>query len=206
MKWYAQFIESTAAFLHISHLTLYKIIWSLVIIILFILARIIITRAFEQNITGVGKRYTARKSFTYITGFTALILIAGIWFVGGKNIVAYLGLLSAAIAIALREPIVNFAGWFYLLIRKPFSPGDRIEINAISGDVIDVELFKFSLMELGRREESDMSTGRIIHIPNGYAFRYSIANSTQGFRFIWHEIPVMVSFESNWKKAKEILQ
>jgi small-conductance mechanosensitive channel len=36
-------------------------------------------------------------------------------------------------------------------------------------------------------------------------FKHSTANYTTGFNFIWNEIPITVTFESNWKRAKEIL-
>lgn len=53
--------------------------------------------------------------------------------------------------------------------------------------------------------DADQSTGRIIHIPNGVVFSNSQANYTAGFEYIWNEIPVLITFESNWKKAKQIL-
>ena len=73
------------------------------------------------------------------------------------------------------------------------------------GDVIDQRLFQFTPVEIGNWVDADQSTGRIIHIPNGWVFRRSTANDTAGFRFIWDEISVMVTFESDWAQAKEIL-
>ena len=57
----------------------------------------------------------------------------------------------------------------------------------------------------GNWVDADQSTGRIIHIPNGIVFNKWQANYTAGFEYIWNEIPVLVTFESDWKKAKEIL-
>ncbi len=54
--------------------------------------------------------------------------------------------------------------------------------------------------------DADQSAGRIIHIPNGIIFTQKQANYTQGFEFIWNEIPTLLTFESDWKKAKEILE
>jgi small-conductance mechanosensitive channel len=53
--------------------------------------------------------------------------------------------------------------------------------------------------------DADQSTGRIIDIPNGMVLTQPIANYTKGFEYIWDEIPVLITFESNWKKAKELL-
>lgn len=46
----------------------------------------------------------------------------------------------------------------------------------------------------------------MIHIPNSRVFTDAIANYTEGFEYIWNELEVLVTFESNWEKAKEILQ
>ncbi len=32
-----------------------------------------------------------------------------------------------------------------------------------------------------------------------------LANYSQGFQYIWNEIPVLVTFESDWRKAKQLL-
>jgi len=98
------------------------------------------------------------------------------------------------------------AGWMFLLWRKPFVVGDRIQIGENRGDVIDIRLFKFSMLEIGEWVHADQSTGRILHIPNHKAFTESIANYTSDFDFIWNEIEVTVTFESNWIKAKKILE
>lgn len=116
-----------------------------------------------------------------------------------------MGLLSAGLAIAFKDLLVNFWGWLFILIRKPFVVGDRVEIGGVTGDVIDIRIFQFSVIEIGNWVDADQSTGRIIHIPNGIIFSKPQANFTAGFEYIWNEVPVLITFESNWKKAKEIL-
>jgi len=71
--------------------------------------------------------------------------------------------------------------------------------------VIDLRLFQFTLNEIGNWVDADQSTGRIIHIPNGRVFTEPLANYDKGFKYIWNEVPVLVTFESDWKKAKDIL-
>jgi small-conductance mechanosensitive channel len=91
------------------------------------------------------------------------------------------------------------------MFRRPFGVGDRIQIGDDAGDVIDLRVFQFTLMEIGNWVDADQSTGRIIHIPNGKVFTEALANYSKGFQYIWNEIPVLLTFESNWQKAKEIL-
>jgi small-conductance mechanosensitive channel len=136
-----------------------------------------------------------------------MILVVGrIWFVGFESLTTYFGLLSAGLAIAMQTPLVNLAGWGFILWRRPFNVGDRVEIAGTRGDVIDQRLFMFSLMEVGNWVNADQSTGRVIHVPNGKIFTEALANYSQGFHHIWHEVPVLITFESDWRKAKRILE
>lgn len=159
----------------------------------------------HRRVSDLGRRYTLRKSIGYFLGFAATILTLIIWFGNVTGWAAYLGILSAGLAIALQDPVTNLAGWVFLAIRKPFAVGDRIEIGKHRGDVIDMRLFQFTLMEIGNWVDADQSTGRIVHIPNGWIFKHTTANYTAGFNFIWNELPVTVTFESNWRKARDLL-
>ena len=58
-----------------------------------------------------------------------MIIIANIWLEGIASIASYLGLVSAGIAIALKEPLTNFTGWLYIIWRSPFDVGDRIQLG-----------------------------------------------------------------------------
>ncbi len=178
--------------------------------ILIILVLMLIRKGLIKLVTRFNKdvrsSYWLRNTITYFLFFIGIIGVGHIWFQGFELVATYLGLLSAGIAIALKDPIVNIAGWVFILFRKPFEVGDRIEISGHAGDVIDLRIFQFTLNEIGNWVDADQSTGRIIHIPNAKVFYDSVANYTRGFTYIWHEIPILVTFESDWKKAKEILE
>ena len=170
-------------------------------LVLSIAARSVIARRFGES----SRRYTFVKTANYVLGVIALIALVRVWIQGSTGLAAYLGIVSAGLAIALQDPLTNLAGWLFLIVRRPFVLGDRIEIGPHAGDVVDVRVFQFSLIEIRNWVDADQSTGRIIHVPNGLVFRQTVANYTQGFNFIWDEIPVTVTFESNWRAAKEIL-
>ncbi len=128
-----------------------------------------------------------------------------IWFKGAQSLVTYFGLLSAGVAIALKDVLANLAGWLYIITRRPFNAGDRVQIGEFAGDVIDQSFFEFTLLEIGNWVHADQSTGRIVHIPNGKIFSQDLANYDKGFNYLWNEIEVVVTFESDWQKAKKIL-
>ena len=160
----------------------------------------------HKKIDDVQKYYKTRKNITYIYFLTVLVISFFIWFEGLNNLSTYFGLLSAGIAIALKDFITNFASFLFIIFRKPFEVGDRIEIDAISGDVIDQRPFQFTVMEIGNWVHADQSTGRIIHIPNNKILTHPIANYSKGFSHIWNELEVLITFESDWKNAKIILE
>ncbi len=150
--------------------------------------------------------YMWSKTLGYIRMFILLIIIGRVWFEGVGEVSTYLGLLSAGVAIALKDPLANFAGWVFIIWRRPLEIGDRVEVGGNKGDVIDIRIFQFTLMEIGNWVDADQSTGRIIHIPNGMLFSTPLSNYNKGFEMIWNEIPVLITFESNWKLAKKELE
>ena len=74
-------------------------------------------------------QYRIRKTVTYITYPLAFLVIGRIWFAGFQALSTYLGLLSAGLAIALQSPLVNLAGWAFILWRQPFKVGDRVQVG-----------------------------------------------------------------------------
>jgi small-conductance mechanosensitive channel len=150
-------------------------------------------------------RYHWRKGITYTLTVIGLFVVARVWFVGVGSVATFLGLVGAGLVITLKEPLSNFAAWLFMLWRRPFAIGDRIQIGAHSGDVIDQRLFHFSILEIGNWVGGDQSTGRVIHVPNGRLFVDPVANYSRGFPYLWNEVDVVITFESNWRAAKDLL-
>ncbi len=183
-----------------------KLLKSIIVILGFILLNKIISRIVSSNTEDVYYRYKWRKTQDYITFFFGILIISSIWIQEFKSLLTFFGLLSAGIAIALKDPITDLAGWLFIIWRKPFEAGDRIQVGDHAGDVIDIRIFQFTIIEIGNWVDADQSTGRILHIPNSRVFMNVLANYSIGFNFIWHEMGVLVTFESNWQKAKQILE
>jgi small-conductance mechanosensitive channel len=175
-----------------------------VIGVLWIVERIVLAIAYRR-FTDPWTRYRWRKSVTYLFLAIGVLVIGREWLEGFKSLATFLGIVSAGIAISLRDPLANLAGWAFLVWSGPFEVGDRIEIAKHKGDVIDIHLFQFTLNEIGAWVDADQSTGRIVHIPNQLVFTEAVANYDKGFKYVWNEVPVLVTYESNWSKAKEIL-
>ena len=182
-----------------------NILISIIIVFGIVFIRYLLVKLVIHNMEDLNLRYQWRKFSLYIAVFIIVLFLASNWLGLIGSVGTFLGLMTAGIAIALKDPIVNIVAWFFILVRQPFKVGDRIQIGDQAGDVIDIRIFQFSLIEIGNWVDADQSTGRVIHIPNGFVFTTPQSNYTTGFVHIWHEIPLLITFESNWKKAKRIL-
>lgn len=189
----------------ISAATFNRLVASAGILVAYAVARRLVSGIAAHSIENPTTRYQISKGTGYALGFLATAVLAKIWFQGVTGLATYFGLLSAGVAVALQDPLTNLAGWLFLVIRRPFEVGDRIQIGNHTGDVLDIRLFQFVLLEVGNWIDADQSTGRVIHVPNGWVFKNPQANFDQGFKYIWTEIAVTLTFESNWKRAKEVL-
>ena len=186
--------------------TISKIFISLAIILVLWILNKIILRIVWKNIKNVKLRYQWKRSLSFIFPLIGFVFVIAVWLQALSQFGAFLGLFSAGLAIALNDPLTNLAGWFFIVIRNPFVVGDRVQVGKFAGDVIDIRLFQFTILEIGNWVEADQSTGRIVHLPNSLVFLKAQANYSTGFEYIWNEIPVTITFESNWEKAKKLLQ
>jgi small-conductance mechanosensitive channel len=183
-----------------------KAVISVLVVVAYVFVRWLVLRIVHRQVKDEEVWYRTRKIVTYVAFLLIVLTLVRIWVVPFGDLATYLGLVSAGVAVALADVLKNMVGWAYILSRRPFRVGDRIETQTFSGDVIDIRLFRFTILEIGNWVHGDHSTGRIVHIPNQVVFTGPIANYTEGFEFIWHEIPILVTFESDWKKAETIIR
>lgn len=171
-------------------------------IVLLFLVRAVVVAVVHRRIDDAAVWYRTRKALSYTTTVIGIVVVATIWF-DGSGVVTYLGFLTAALAIALGDVVKNFAGWLYIVLRRPFRLGDRIELAGHTGDVVDIRVFRFAMLEVGGRVRQ--VTGSMLHMPNGMVFTEPLTNYSEGFAYIWHEIPVLVTFESDWEAAEALV-
>jgi small-conductance mechanosensitive channel len=183
----------------------WKAISSLASIVVIYLFATLICRIINRKVEDVKKKYNARKTTFYAAWFLILVCLSIIWIRDLGKLTVILSVLGAGLVVTLQELILCIAGWFVIVFRKPFDTGDRIEIGGVKGDVIDIKFLQTSLLEIGNWVGEDQSTGRVIHVPNSMVFRHAVFNYTRDFEFIWNEIKVVVTFESDWKRAHEII-
>ncbi|MCK5214512.1 MAG: mechanosensitive ion channel family protein [Candidatus Omnitrophica bacterium] len=182
-----------------------RIIETVGISILFYIILFSLIKIINKRVNDIKVRHTIRKNTIYLINIILICSVFLIWVQNINSITLLLGFMSAGLALALQEVILCVAGWFVLISRRPYVAGDRIELSNIRGDVIDIRLFQTSLLEIGNWVDADQSTGRIVNIPNSALFKSANYNYSRGFEFIWNEIPVLVTFESDWQKGRDIM-
>lgn len=187
---------------HPTSISIFKyVLWVALVIFIIQFVRKILRKKMPET----AARYKSQKSVEFV-GYFFLIILTISYFTGNiKDFTLAIGLLSAGIAVTLQEIILSVAGSIYILIIKLYSPGDRIEINGIKGDVIDIDSVYTTMMEIGEWVNSDNYTGRIVKITNSYVFKGPIYNYTQDFPFIWDEISLPIHFESDLEMAKNLV-
>lgn len=115
------------------------------------------------------------------------------------------GVIVAAILWVMQRPILNIAGWLDIIFHRPYTIGDRIEVDKKKGYVVDVGMFHTTIREFGEWMEGDTFTGRLISIPNSSVFEIPIINYTKDTPYIWDEVKVAITYESDHNRAKELI-
>jgi small-conductance mechanosensitive channel len=165
----------------------------------------VVVRAITSRVEDSSVWYAARKVTSYVVALSIVFGLLLLWVGALRDVGTFLGLFAAGIAIALADVLKNFVGWLFIMLRRPWRVDDRIEVDGVAGDVIDVRMFRTTLLEIGNWVDADQSTGRIVHVPNGKVFAAHVYNSTEGFGYIWHEVVLRVTFESDWQRAEQLM-
>jgi small-conductance mechanosensitive channel len=174
--------------------------------VIFILISIQILRGMlKKNLPDTATRYKSQKGIEII-GYILLIILSLSFFTGNiTDFTLAIGLLSAGLAFTLQELILSVAGSLYIFIVKVYKPGDRIEINGIKGDIIDIDSIYTTMMEIGEWVSSDNYSGRIVKLSNAFVFKGPVYNYSRDFPFIWDEFNLPFRYGSDVELAKELV-
>jgi len=177
-----------------------------IVLVLLVIGFIQFLRRFiRKNLPNSKVKYRSQKGIEVI-GYLVLIILTLSYFTGNiKDFTLAIGLLSAGVAITLQELILSIAGSLYIFFVKVYKPGDRIEINGIKGDVIDIDSIYTTMMEIGEWVSSDNYSGRIIKLSNAFVFKGPIYNYSMDFPFIWDEFNLPIRYGSDIELAKDII-
>ncbi len=183
-----------------------EVIYSVGILLLFFTIRLLAIRIAWKHIDDEFHRNRFRRGTTIITSLLAFFILFPVWLPSIRSVATLLGIFGTGVLLVSRDILVSIAGWVYILIRQPFNLGNRIEFGQHMGDVFDIRLLDTTLIEVQKTESGQISTGRMVHIPNNKIFTEAVANASKNINYFWNEIIVPVTAKSNWQKAQQILE
>jgi small-conductance mechanosensitive channel len=165
----------------------------------------VLEQTLPRHFGRVDERYRVRK-FVVFSGYIAILLFVSILFEDRLGRLSFaLGVAGAGVAVALQDVLASIAGAFSIGFSKLYTVGDRVQIGDTRGDVIDIGLLRTTLMEVGSWVGRDLYSGRIVRIPNNAVLKNSVFNYSQGFRFIWDQIKVVLTIASDASAARAML-
>lgn len=180
--------------------------------ILFFLAMLIFSKSLvKRYMSDTDRFYTINKALnvTFVVFVIFTLLFAYIQNV--SYLVTILGFASAGIAIAMKDWFMSVMGWLVIVVGGAVHVGDRVKFvrgnTEYVGDIVDISMLRMTM-----HEDVTLTTtmhnrraGRIIFIPNNFIFTDMLANySHAGLKTVWDGIDVMITFDSDIKKASSI--
>ena len=108
-----------------------------------------------------------------------------------------IGLLTAGFTVVMKDFIVAFFGWFTLMGKNGISVGDWVEIEGVSGAVIEIGLLKTVLLELGNWTEVGHPTGRRVAFSNSFAMEGHYFNFSTSSQWLWDELQFTLPAEGD---------
>ena len=186
--------------------TLEQVLVSLAAVMVTYLAILLAVGFTNQRLHDDVVRLKTRKILIYVGTLVILLTLLKVWVLRHDvNYTLVFTVLGAGLALALHQVVLCLTGWMVLQFQRYYDVGDRVQIGKIRGDVSDISLLHTTLVEFGEWVAADQSTGRLVTLPNSWVFTEPIHNYTRGFQYIWNELSVLVTFESDWRRAQQIM-
>lgn len=203
MKLFYKMCDTLSKFTSIDEDVIIAFFVSVFILLFFSIVKRISKKIIQNKIKNGRGEFIVNQSFQLTLSFLECLFLVVAWSGFLENIMTLISVLSAAITIALRELVLNFFCGIYIRIKKPFRIEDRIQIDDIKGDVMNISTLNFEILEVSNKEENGQSTGIIINYPNSVVFSKPIKNINKGFKYIWDEIVVNIRLDSDLVRNKQ---
>lgn len=183
-----------------------KMTLTIVLIIISLLLYFLFKKTLKHYMKDFKKRFRIQTVVKSAVITIASILILFTWIQAINGIILVALIIGVLIVVMVRGLTNNIIAFFVIRYRNYFKIGHRIEMNDIIGDVIEINLVSFKLLEVRDQLSSDANTGRVINLPNKIIFEEPIRMVGVDNEFIWHEIKYVLSFDSDWQAAEVIIK
>jgi small-conductance mechanosensitive channel len=190
----------------VLHLILRSVSLILIILIGIILGNAAVRRVMATSAAGLSQMHTLRSILQLSVQVFGVLLILLVVFGWPQQMPTILGLATAGITIVMQDFILSFFGWFVLMGKNGMRVGDRVEINGVGGEVIEIGLIKTALLETGKLADIGLPTGRRISFLNSFAIRGQYFNFSTAGQWMWDEITVSLPSSTSPRPIVERLQ
>lgn len=183
--------------------TIGKYVFALLLIVFaekFIRTRVL-TKIQNRN-----RRYTVMKMFASGVYLLVMLWLLGLLFTEYPRIITSFAIVGAGLAVALQDVVKDIIGWLVIVQGRRFSLGQRVAIGAFTGDIIDIGLLRTTLLEVSTVGASDLErSGKTLYVPNAMILTQPVLNYNTTSDFIKAELPITITYGSDWKQAEAIL-
>lgn len=180
-----------------------------IITLLFILFLFVFRQICIKAIRNINRPWTSEqrlRSIGYVKSSFFAIVFLGCLFIWGTQVASFamsIFAIAFALVFSVKELFMCVNGSVMRFRGNVYNLGDRIEVNGLRGDVIDINLLCTTLLELG--PDSHHHTGRVMTFPNSFVMYNSVMNETFIDHFFIHNIRIPIQLTENWKEARDIL-
>ena len=185
------------------------ILLSIVTIVALFVIKAVLTRPVKAYVykRALKQENAANFMTTWKFFWFAVIVIFGVVSLSGSitTLGISMGFLGMILGWSLQAPVTGIAAWLMLILKRPFKIGQRVIIAGVKGDVVDITLTHVILNQVGGTVAGEERSGRGVLIPNAILFSQTITNYTLDVEYILSEVPVRITFQSNWEEAEQIL-
>jgi len=162
-------------------------------------------RAIFRYVHDVRRRYQflLMRKIALWCGVGIVLIFAFVTELGA--VATFAGLITAGVALALQNVIISIVGYFFLIGKYGIRVGDRVQVGSVTGEVVDIGLVRFHLMELSGGTADSEPTGRIVAFSNAVVFQSTAGLFKQipGTNFIWREIVLKFAPESDYRAIRD---
>lgn len=175
---------------------------TVIILYIFMILKKMGRRIIRKRVSG-RKEFVFNQTYQIILSTLEVLFLLFVWDDYIKSLMTLISVVSAAMTIALRELILNFFCGLYIKMKKPFKVEDRIQIDDIKGDVMNISTLDFEVLEISTKEEHGQSTGIVVTFPNSIVFSKPVKNINKGFKYIWDELTIKIKMDCDLVKNKQ---
>ena len=182
-----------------------KLLLSLAVVVVTLIVYRVIRNTIKRRIEDATRLQSMRVAMRNVLAVAGFVIIAIIWLPTGNNLAIALGILGAGLAIASQEMIGSLVAGVNIWVGNLYRVGDRVRIGEVVGDVMDISLLRTTVMEVGEWVKADQYTGRVVNVANRMVWTNPVYNFTQHWGYLWDEITLPISYESDWQRAAELM-